>query len=173
MDDSRALESSRIIQELLEPIESAQRLKVLDFGPGASATVSFFAAYQCSLTFADLYDVPEPALPPNSQYDLILFWDALNNLDGEALSVLSGMLGPHIHENTRGHAFAAYGSNTRLPRRSYAIADKEHLLIWQDDETLLPYPHTQAEITSAFPYFELSRRTLLAGERVELLLRAR
>jgi len=173
MDDSRALESSRILQELLDPIDAGQRLKVLDFGPGASTTVSFFAQYHCNLTFADLYEVAEPALPAESQYDLILFWDALNNLDREDLSALSGMLGPHIHENTRGHAFAAYGSNTRLLKRSYAIADKEHLLIWQDDETVLPYPHTQAEITSIIPYLEVRRRTLLAGERVELLLRAK
>jgi hypothetical protein len=173
MDDSRTLESSRILQELLEPIGPSKRLKVLDFGPAVSATVSFFGPYQCSLTFADLYDVAEPSLPAESRYDLILFWDTLNNLDRESLSSLARTLGPHTHEHTRAHAFVAYAPKTRLPRRSYGIADSSHLLIWQDEATVLPYPHTQAEITSAFPYLEVGRRTLLSGERVELLLRAR
>ena len=173
MDDSRTLESSRILQELLETIESGETREVLDFGPAVSTTVSFFSPYQCSLTFADLYDVAEPTLRTESQYDLILFWDTLNNLDGESLRQLGRTVRPHTHENTRAHPFVAYGPKTRLPKRSYGIADKRHLLTWQDEEIVLPCPHTQAEITSAFPYLEVGRRTLLAGERVELLLRAR
>jgi hypothetical protein len=157
-------QSSQLLPALFEYIDEDRRLTVLHLGPALPETVEFFSRYRSKLFFADLFaELPLVAeeegelsleqqlaasleLPADIRFDLCLFWDLFNFLDGPAIAALQAILRPHVHPSTLGHGFTSH-----KPRHGYAARG-------------------QGPLKNALDRFEFGRTVLLPDKRLEFLL---
>ena len=103
------------------------------------------------------------------RFDVCLLWDFLNYLNAAQLSRFAGALSDHVYERTRLHAFAAFAPGTSLDSKRYGILDRGKLSVASRAENV-PHPHSQTEITKAFPGLAVGRATLLRENRQELFM---
>lgn len=179
------------IDERIKNIDETERLTVLHIGPAQQSTLDFFSAYRCQLHVRDLFselpikeseDGPPISeqftqslqLPPQTQFDLCLFWDIFNFLDTAACTAFLQLLRPHLHGGTRGHAFAVHNLRSKRAHNVYGIENLDSLSIKSRAAALPGYaPHSQRELKELLYCFDMERSVLLPDSRLELLLRSK
>ena len=186
---------SRLLPALFENVDPGSLLTVLNLGPALPESVAFFSDYRCRLHIADLFpELPFSAapddesdvreilgqrldqalcLPADSRFDMVFFWDVLNFMSAEAITVLTEKLKPHLHARTRAHCFAVHSSQTPVAMESYGIADHQHLSVRSRSQVPPDYqPHPQGELLTLLRYFAVDSSVLMRDRRIELLLKA-
>lgn len=186
---------SRLLPALFENVDPGSLLTVLNLGPALPESVAFFSDYRCRLHIADLFpelpfsvvqedesDIGEIlgqrldealCLPGDIRFDMIFFWDVLNFMSAEAITVLTEKLKPHLHARTRAHCFAVHSSQTPAAMESYGIADHQHLSVRHRSQVPPDYqPHPQGKLLTLLRYFAVDSSVLMRDRRIELLLKA-
>ena len=184
--------SSNLIGQLFEFAQPGDRLLVADMGYPSPSTVRFFNQYRCRLEFLDLINTdylssyPEDAEPsalveyfqaglnlrPGAIIDICLFWDIFNYLDRPGLEAFMQALGPYINSSTQGYCLGVLSGRNRLPYCQYGIDSRTSL-----SQTQLSghqpdvHFHSQRDLNSLLPYFEVDKSRLMPDGRVEYLLR--
>ncbi|MEM1114458.1 MAG: hypothetical protein AAGI11_21275 [Pseudomonadota bacterium] len=182
---------SKLLPELIARLEPGRRLQVLDVGPAMPDTVQFFSEYRCKLHFLDIFaELPlasgDDAPPPTDQFrdmlvfgteprfDICLFWDVFNYLDGNAVTAFLDTLLPFLHPGTRGHGFAVHNPRTATGGQAYAIADESHFSARPRVSEPGHYsPHSQAALKDMLYCFDVDRSMLLGDGRLEYRLKIR
>ncbi|NCF18322.1 MAG: hypothetical protein GWP63_08775 [Haliea sp.] len=182
-------QSSQLLPALFEYIDEDRRLTVLHLGPALPETVEFFSRYRSKLFFADLFaELPLVAeeegelsleqqlaasleLPADIRFDLCLFWDLFNFLDGPAIAALQAILRPRVHPSTLGHGFTSHNARVRPPDRTYAIREVNELVTRALASPRPGYAaRGQGPLKNALDRFEFGRTVLLPDKRLEFLL---
>ena len=176
---------------MFEHIDETQRFTVLHIGPALQETVDFFSGYRCKLHFVDVFSelplaVNEDSgpslaqlfgdilqLPPDTQFDLCLFWDLFNFLDTAAIAAFLSLLRPCLKPTSLGHAFSVHNLNTPQGSQLYGIKQKDTLSLRNRQARLPGYaPHSQSQLKQALTCFRFERSVLLPDSRLELVLGA-
>ncbi len=187
-----ARQSAQLLPTLFDDLGTGHCVRVLHLGPALPETLEFFSGNRCRLYFTDPFpDLPLEAelernitlrdrmatvfaLPEGVQFDLCLFWDLLNYLGDECISLLGEQLRPHIGSHTLAHGFGVH--NPRSPQRdcTFSIATPDSLIVRERPVRLRGYaPLPQSRLKDALGCFEMKRSVLLADGRLEMLLAAR
>lgn len=187
-------QSSKLLVSLFEGIPPERHLSVLDVGSGVNDTVQFFSHLNSHLYFADLYSEPvvqDPredvtveqlaaqfadalSLPADARFDICLFWDFFNYLDGPALQAFVQAVGAHMRDGARCHGFGMLNSRTQLTSNHYGIRTLETLTLRRrDDCNLAVYPHSQRELTQLLGNFLIKKSLLMVDGRLEFVLNYR
>ncbi|MDO8862904.1 hypothetical protein Q6D67_14425 [Haliea sp. E1-2-M8] len=179
---------SQLLPSVLQHVVEGQRVTVLDVGPALPETVAFFSAVPCTLHIADLFSAlpltPEDdgpsyieqfrkllPLPAATRFDICLFWDLFNYLPVAAASALLEVLHPHLHADTRGHAFGVHKRGTPEDSRIHGILNADTLTLRSRRQLLPGYaPMPQAQLQTVLADFRFERSVLLADSRLEFLL---
>jgi hypothetical protein len=187
-----AQQSAQLLPTLFDDLGTDRCIRVLHLGPALPETVEFFSGNRCTLYFTDPFpDLPLEAdlernitlrdrvesvfeLPAGAQFDLCLFWDLLNYLGEEGVSLLGEQLRPHIGSHTLAHGFAVH--NLRSPQRdcTFSIVAPDSLVIRERPTRVRGYaPLPPSRLKDALGCLEMKRTVLLADGRLEMLLAAR
>lgn len=182
---------SQLLASVLQRVEEGERITVLDVGPALPETVAFFSRGPCTLHIADLFSAlplaPEDSgvtyiqqfrdllpLPGDTRFDICLFWDLFNYLPLTAASALMQVLRPHLHADTRGHAFGVHKRAAPEDSRIHGIESADTLTLRPRRQPLPAYaPMPQADLQGVLADFRFERSVLLAESRLEILLRVR
>lgn len=187
-------QQSKLFGALFSLMDVNRRLTVLEIGPAMPETVEFFSQYRCRLHFVDLFsepfvrdeqaDLSEKELrhafeerfrfPPDTRFDLCLFWDFLSYLDDPALRAFNSALRPWIHAGTRAHGFGVHHLAIRLDNIHYGILNKDSFSVRPRlVEQMSYHPHSQIEMHEMFNCFDFERGLLLPDGKLEMLLKPR
>ena len=180
---SWSFESTRILPQVFDGLDTARKLSVLDAGPAEPVTVDFLRRFRCRLYIADLFDrsTPERGVEPfsefldshsNVRFDVCLLWDYVNYPTDAAFAEFVATLGNHVHENSRIYAIGAYSTEVPLRAHRYAITSVHRLAIRPVPERV-PHARSQNDVVNAMPRFFVHRAALRRDNRLELLLRPR
>lgn len=154
--------------------------------------MNFFSNYRCKLHFIDLFsELPlvthedtAPSLqrsfekllefPPDTYFDICLFWDIFNYLNGEAIHAFLTTLRPHLKASSLAHVFSVHNRKANPDSHLYSI-NQVDTLNFKTRRTALPAyaPHSQRELKELLHCFTFERSVLLPDSRLELLLQAR
>lgn len=176
----------------LEVLEADRPVSVLDVGSASPASVRFFSRFHCRLHFADLFGEtgfdsrrrrerrrPQETLferifdfPRNTVFDICLFWDFLNYLSRPLLRDFASTLRPHVHDDTRGHAFAAFSNALPFSGLAYSIDEPDRLAVRPAPQPASE-PHTRKILGETLWPFAVKRAALLEANRQELLFEVR
>jgi hypothetical protein len=178
-----------LLSSVFSQFEPEQRLAVLHIGSALPETVDFFSQFRSKLYFVDVFsELPLTAdeatgpsyrvqfdkllqLPPGTRFDLCLFWDLFNYLDGAAVSALLDVLQPYLNPGCLAHGFGVYNLKSPQASQSYGIAAADSLNVRARPQPLPAYrPHAQSKLQSLLNCFNFDRSVLLADSRLELLL---
>ncbi len=181
--ESWSFESTRILPQVFDGLDTTGKLSVLDAGPAEPVTVDFFRRFRCQFFVANLFDrsAPERGVEPfsafldahsNARFDICLLWDYVNYPDDAAFAEFVAALGNHVHERTRIYAIGAYSTEALLRAHRYAITSVHRLAIRPVAERV-PHARTQNDIVNAMPRFFVHRAALRRDNRLELMLRPR
>ena len=138
-------QASKLLPHLFEDLDEEHTVTVFHVGPALPETVDFFSQYRCKLHFIDLFcelpivtreeEAPSAAqqfeeilqFPPNTRFDVCLFWDIFNYLNREAVSAFLSVLRPHLKKSCRAHAFSMHNLKTPQIRQLYGINQQDTL----------------------------------------------
>ncbi|MFU8764870.1 MAG: hypothetical protein ACNA7T_10120 [Haliea sp.] len=110
-------------------------------------------------------------LPATTRLDICLFWDLFNYLPAAAASALLQVLRPHLHADTRGHAFGVHKRGAPEDARIHGIESADTLTVRQRRPPLPGYaPMPQAQLQAVLADFRFERSVLLADSRLEILV---
>lgn len=189
-----ATQPSKLLPLLFERLPEDRPLAVLDVGSGDGDTIAFFGDFRCHLHFADLFGeavVREPQddateeelieqfqraldLPEDVQFDICLFWDFFNYVDGPALTAFVEALRPNLHRATRSHGFGMLNARSVLNNNHYGVRRRDLLSYRRRPEPQLPvYPHSQRELNQSLGYFNVVKSLLMVDGRLEFILDCR
>jgi hypothetical protein len=182
---------SKLLSTLFEHIDEEARITVLHIGPALPETVEFFSRYRCKLYFLDLFgelpilaeeDVPLSLekqfaellqFPPDTYFDITLFWDLFNYMSSDAITAFLITLRPYLRPGSLAHGFAVHNLRNPASERVYGISDLDALNVRQRPISLPGYaPHPQSRLKSLLSCFQFDRSVLLSDSRLELLLSA-
>ena len=182
---------SNLLPTVFKRLDLETRIVVLDMGPAASSTVSFFNHFKCRLSFVDMYseqfitcpdsDLSQDelvaqmtkslSLDVNIKIDICLFWDLFNYLNDAMIKALIEALEPHINHSTSGYVIGTRDSRNQLPFCRYGIVDKNNLTENNASGTQgTIYPRSQRDLNRLIDYFEIDSGRLLSEGRAEYLL---
>ena len=137
--ESWSFESSRILPQVFEGLDTARKLSVLDAGPVEPLTVDFLRRFRCQFYVANLFgrSCPQRGVEAflefldshgDVRFDICLLWDYANYSDDPALAEFVSVPGNHVHENSR--VFYTSGRTTaRQPARIAAATRVDSLAI--------------------------------------------
>jgi len=184
-------QQSKLLPFLFEHIDEDQRLTVFHVGPALPETVDFFSRYRCRLHFVDLFaELPIVAneednpslgrqfgdllqLPPDTRFNICLFWDLFNFLGADAITAFLKELRPYLHSGCLAHGFSVHNLKTAQNNQLYGISEADTLRLRNRQATLPAYaPHNQGRLKTLLSGFTFERSVLLPDSRLELLLRA-
>lgn len=84
------------------------------------------------------------------------------------------LLQPHLHANSRAHAFGVHNLRSRRAHHRYGVRGREAITVKPRATALPGYsPHSQRELKELLTGFDIERSVLLPDSRLELLLRAK
>lgn len=181
-----------MLPSLFEQFGEGQLVTVFHVGPALPETVDFFSHYRCKLHFVDLFsELPmindedsTPSLtqkmkeslsfPSHVRFDICLFWDLFNFLNGQAIDAFLTALQPHLKESSMGHAFSVHNLKTHQDNHLYGVKQAD-TLSYRNRQTPLPgyAPHSQNQLKTLLHCFNLGRSVLLPDSRLELILHAK
>lgn len=192
MRNGPSAQASTLLPDLFKHLDTEERVTVFHVGPAAPETVDFFCEYRCKLYFIDLFaELPIKSdenaaqsllehfstllqFPRDTHFDICLFWDLFNYLDGDAIHSLLRILRPHLTDRSLAHAFSVHNRKTPESRHVYGIQRLDALSVRHRAHTPPGYaPHSQRELTELLHCFRLERSVLLPDSRLELLLHAK
>ncbi len=148
-------QQSKLLPSLFEHIDEDQRLTVFHAGPALAETVDFFSRYRCRLHFVDLFaELPivaneedNPSLgqqfgdllqiPPDTRFDICLFWDLFNFLGSEAITAFIKELRPYLRSGCLAHGFSVHNLKTAQSNQLYSIRETDTLRL-RTRQTTLP-----------------------------------
>ena len=183
---------SKLLASLFEKGDAGQPFTVLDVGPAVPETVAYFNRYRCKLHFIDLYSERAVntqkqhtqkalmlkhfkrllAFKADTQFDVCLFWDFLNYLDGAALEAFGEALRPYIHHGTKAHGFGVLNAKTALADLRYGVRSHEWISTRpRSSRGLTCFPHSQTALKDKLSGFDIDRGTLLSDGRLEILFK--
>jgi hypothetical protein len=185
-------QSSKLLPSLFGHIDEGETVTVFHVGPALPETVDFFSSYRCKLHFIDLFsELPlvtngdsasklhhpfEELLefPPDTRFDICLFWDLFNYLNVEAIHAFMTALRPYLKTSSLAHVFSVHNLKADQDSHLYSINQLD-TLSFRSRRTALPgyAPHSQSRLKELLHCFTLERSVLLADSRLELLLQAR
>jgi hypothetical protein len=100
-------------------------------------------------------------------------WDFLNYLDDKALRAFNTAIKPHLHKNTRAHAFTVRTLDTSFSNQQYGIEQAHMFSIRPRSSTqATTFPHTQAILVNLLSSFDIDQGMLLPDGRLEILMSA-
>lgn len=190
--NSPSTQASKLLPSLFKHLDTEELVTVFHVGPAIAETVDFFCGYRCKLHFIDVFaelpitaseDAPNAVVdqfaammqfPRDTRFDVCLFWDVFNYLDGDAIRALLQVLRPHLKQSSLAHAFSVH--NRKIPQDShvYGIHSLDTLSFRRRAKAPPGYaPHSQRELTELLQCFKLERSVLLPDSRLELLLQAK
>lgn len=183
------VKTSRLLPLVFEGFSADDPLSVLDAGDASPETVAFFGRIQCRLHVADLYthsaflnetrstestswsEVVEALGDPDARkFDILLFWDFLNFLDGPRLRSFSDVILPYMHKGSRAHAILAFSSANSVPRSRYGIKDVDQILVDDEPDGLITHVTSRREIERSLPWLTVSKSVLWRDNRLELVM---
>src|SRR5262249_30544861 len=149
---------SNLLPLLFERLPDNRPLEVLDVSSGSGDTVAFFAGMRCRLHCASLYDEAvlrdlqseatedtlleqfrgALAFAREARFDVCLYWDFLNYLDGPSLRAFVEALRPHVHTGTRSHGFGMLNAKVQLNNNQYGLRKRDLLSYRRRSEPQLP-----------------------------------
>ena len=188
-DSAKPLLTSRLLPELFAGYDEGDPLTVLDLGPGNASTVDFLSHFRAKIFFADLLEHPvfklpkdeqdppilaaaireQLALPEGVQIDICLLWDYLHYLDMPTIEILSSVLRPLFHQNSRGYGFGTLHGKKPTDTNQYGIAGPTELSALPSSSEPTFIAHSQQRLGEHFMALRISRGTLLRAGRLELL----
>ena len=182
---------SALASNLIDDINTEERLIVLDMGRAVSSTIKYFSQYKCRLNFIDLYSedfVLDPdaemshsqmvnmmcgaiKLQQSVKVDICLFWDIFSYLSDPLVKALIESLEEHIDSSTRSLIINPRDSRTILPFYYYGISGPT-LLTQSQRRGVQPsiYPRSQRALNNLIDYFVVDRGRLMSEGRAEYLL---
>ena len=182
---------SALASNLIDDINTEERLIVLDMGRAVSSTIKYFSQYKCRLNFIDLYSedfVLDPdeemshlqmvnmmcgaiKLQQSVKVDICLFWDIFSYLSDPLVKALIESLEEHIDSSTRSLIINPRDSRTILPFYYYGISGPT-LLTQSQRRGVQPsiYPRSQRALNDLIDYFVVDRGRLMSEGRAEYLL---
>ena len=182
---------SALASNLIDNINTEERLIVLDMGRAVSSTIKYFSQYKCRLNFIDLYSedfVLDPdeemshlqmvnmmcgaiKLQQSVKVDICLFWDIFSYLSDPLVKALIESLEERIDSSTRSLIINPRDSRTILPFYYYGISGPT-LLTQSQRRGVQPsiYPRSQRALNNLIDYFVVDRGRLMSEGRAEYLL---
>jgi hypothetical protein len=191
MESALATLPSNLLPLLFERLPEDRPLEVLDVGSGSGDTLAFFSGLRSRVHFAALYDeavvrdlqseATEDVLleqfrhalsfAKGACFDVCLYWDFLNYLDGPALRAFVEAIRPCVHIGTRSHGFGMLNAKTTLNNNHYGLRRRDLLSYRRRTEQQLPvYPHSQRELNQLLGYFGINKSRLMSDGQLEFIL---
>lgn len=189
--DAPATPHAPLFRALIEGIDTARRVVVLDLGAAHSKTLELFNRFPCRIEIVDarshiesLNGINEardleaavaallPAAGP-SPLDIVLCWDLLNYLDRRALAALMAALAARTRLGGLAHALIVY-LETRMPARpgDYVPLPDFRLLNLGPSHLERPAPrYSPEDLKLCMPGFAIERGRLLGNGMQEFLFR--
>lgn len=168
--------SSALLPRAFELVGRERKFSVLDLGSPTPQSVRFFNQFSCQVYFAGLLDGDGEEddgsaleLPSDVRFDVCLFWDVLNYLNGECLERVARVVTDRLNENCRGHAFFAFSQSVPYEGLKFGIESVDKLVV-ERDARRVPHVHTWKDLEAMLWPFTNAAATLLQGNRQELLL---
>jgi len=180
-----------LFKALIERIDVARRVIVLDLGAAHSRTLELFGRFRCRIEIVDarsdiesLNGVVEPpdleaavsALLPQAgaePLDVVLCWDLLNYLDRRALAALMAAVAARTRPGGFAHALIVY-LETRMPSQPGDYVSLEDFRL----QNLGPTPaertaprYSPEDLKLCMPGFAIDRGRLLGNGMQEFLFR--
>lgn len=187
-------QASKLLVDLLAPIEPEQPLTVLEVGRIRPETVQFFSRYRCRIHVLDLFTeladgaLDETAVGATLQrrfqdlfafdsgtvIDICLLWDFPHYLNEYQLRAFSRALWPWLNRGSRAHGFGVHSAATSLLNRDYGIIDQQTISSRPRAILSVPRsPHPQSFMNEWLTCFATTRGVLLPDGKVEVLMHAR
>ena len=174
-------ETTRILAEAFEDLDTGRTLNFLDAGPVEPQTIEFLSRYRCRLHVADFFGFSFPARGGDPvaeffdsadgvRFDVCFLWDFLNYPDDAAFAKFVKTLAGHVHEKTRLYAIGAYSAQLPLKAYRYALADGGKLAI-RPVGGFVPRSRSRNDVVKAMRRYMVQRSALRPDNRLELLLR--
>ena len=168
--------SSALLPRAFDLVGQGRKFSVLDLGSPTPQSVRFFNQFSCQVYFAGLLDVDGEEdddtsldLPEDARFDVCLFWDVLNYLNGECLQRVAKVVTDRLNDDCRGHAFFAFSQSVPYKGLRFGIESVDRLVV-ERDPCAVPHVHTWKDLEAMFWPFTNAAATLLQGNRQELLL---
>ncbi len=165
--------SSALLPRAFERVGRGRKFTVLDLDSPSPQSVRFFNQFSCCVYFAGLLDTDDGHngldFPSDVRFDVCLFWDVLNYLDGDRLHHVLEVVTERLNGDCRGHAFLGFSQAVPFAGFKYAIEALDRLAI-KRDTAAVPYVHTWKDVENSMWPFANAAATLLQDNRQELLL---
>ena len=108
-------------------------------------------------------------ITPTSRFNLCLFWDFLNFLDGNLINSFATFLEPYLEENCRAHAFSVHNVKSLPSQYIYGIADLKNITSRIRENSIdAPVPPTLKMLQEDFHCFNFDRSIMLTDNRIEI-----
>lgn len=180
-----------LFRSLIEGVDEAQRVVVLDLGAAHSRTLELFNRFRCRIEIIDarrgieaLNDVGEArdleaavaALLPQAgpdALDIVLCWDLLNYLNKRALAALMAALAPRTRPGGLAHALIVY-LESRMPDRPGDYVPLEDFRLQNLGQSLgerAAPRYSPEDLKLCMPGFAIERGRLLGNGMQEFLFR--
>jgi hypothetical protein len=180
-----------LLRLLVERIETARRVVVLDLGAAHARTLDLFGQFRCRIDIVDINDGLESlrgrsdradlaaaveSLLPKARgelLDVVLCWDLLNYLERPALAALMAALARRARPGALAHGLIVY-RESRMPARpgDYVLLDDYRLrnLTPSSSDRAAPR-YTPEDLKGCMPDFAIERGRLLGNGMQEFLFR--
>lgn len=180
-----------LFRSLIEGIDRAERVVVLDLGAAHSKTLELFNRFRCRIEIVDargdiesLNDIAEPrgleaavaALLPRpgpDVLDIVLCWDLLNYLNKRALGALTAALTPRTRPGGLAHALIVYRESRMpaMPGDYVPLQDFRLLNLGQSVAERAAPRYSPEDLKLCMPGFAIERGRLLGNGMQEFLFR--
>lgn len=168
--------SSALLPRAFELVGRGRKFTVLDLGSPTPPSIRFFNQFSCQVYFAGLLDADGDEddgngldLPNDIRFDVCLFWDVLNYLNGENLERVARVVTDRLNDDCRGHAFFAFSQSVPYKGLTFGIESVDKLVV-ERDPGQVPHVRTWKDLEATLWPFTNAAATLLQGNRQELLL---
>jgi hypothetical protein len=180
-----------LFRALIEGVDTARRVVVLDLGAAHSKTLELFNRFRCRIEIVDARSDVESlngigeardlqaavtALLPRSgpdALDIVLCWDLLNYLDRRALAALMAALAARTRLGGLAHALIVY-LESRMPTRPgdyVPLQDYRLLNLGQARAERAAPRYSPEDLKLCMPGFGIERGRLLGNGMQEFLFR--
>ena len=169
--------STSLLPRAFERVGPGRKFTVLDLGSPTPESVRFFNQFSCRVYYAGLLDEDGDEhdngvgidVASHVRFDVCLFWDVLNYLDGDDLRHVMEAVTERLNGGCRGHAFLAFSQAVPYSGLKFGIESVDSLLAQRNPKPVT-HVHTWKDLETSFWPFTNAAATLLQGNRQELLL---
>ncbi len=112
--------------------------------------------------------------PPDTRFDLCLFWDFFSYLDTEALNGFVRALSPYVNKDTLAHCFAVSNTTTVIPEREYGVLNRDQL-IFRPPGLRRPrmIPRSRSKLAEQLNILDVKHSVLHQGGMLELTFKGK